>query len=570
MPELRRLRCLPGQRTLAAIALLVITSIATPTWSAQDTSSSVSDSADSAYDILVGFFAFDGSQFAIAARHFLHAAQVHPDVQIAEYAMRSALLADDEETALAAGKLWSRLAPNDLVSIEFRVRAYSRLGAIEPAVDELDHLRQLSVSDGYHGYLPLLPLLFRDPSNLLSIKLMQALVQRHKHDVYAHFAMADLATRFRLHELSLSESRWALDIQADFSPAAVQHASSLQMLGRSDEAVEHLFRFLQSSPSDLQVRAYYARLLASLGQLVESYAQYLILAELDSENEDYIYSLARMSYELDDYDAAWRYFLEMVVRGERSEEAKFMLGKIEEKHNKIDTAISWYRSVGPSQFFFDSQVRATELFVEKGQYDVALATIAELRESNPVGHLADVILLEGQILVAAGRFDDAYALYTRHLDGPPRQHAELLHARALLSREKGNHSAFRQDLLAALEIDEDHHSSLIELGMAMVAESLFEQATVYLKHALSLEPTDPSALTSYGWLQLRMGQYASALTYLEHAARLDDDPLISAYLGEALWKTGSLDRARMTWHQGLANAPDNALLNTLIQGQRLP
>ncbi|NOX27844.1 MAG: tetratricopeptide repeat protein [Gammaproteobacteria bacterium] len=586
MPKLKWTKRYPAQsiaRRITFVIGLIMALLATPIWSDQSdadesllvTSTVSANNAtqakvDSAYDLLVGFLAFDSGEFDIAAIHFFRAAQTNPEVQLAEYAMRAALLADDRKTALAAGKLWARLDPDDQMAIEFRIRAYSRLAAIEPAVDELDRLRQLSVGDGYHGYLPLLPLLFRDPSNLVSIKLMQGLVQRHQYDVYAHFAMADLATRFRLYELSISESRWALDIQPDFSPAAVQYASSLQLLNRSDEAVDHLFKFLRSYPDDLQVRAYYARLLAGLDQLVESFAQYLILTEYDNENEDYIYALAQMAYRLDDYDAAWRYYLELIVRGERGEEAKYMLGKIEEENSKIDTAISWYRSVGASQFFFESQVRAAELFVSKGQYNVALSAIAELRESNPVGHFADVLILEGTTLVIAGRADEAYELYTRHFDGPPRQHAALLHARALLSRDRGNREGFRDDLMAALDIDEEHHSSLLELGMAMVADERYDQATSYLGRALLLEPSDPSTLTGYGWLQLRLGKHVSAVSYLEKASRLDDDPLISAYLGEALWKAGSMDRARMTWHKGLVNAPGNKLLNTLIQGYETP
>ena len=566
MSKTRRLRYFSALLTAVVVALIVI---ATPAWSAQS-ARQVSNSSASSHDILIAFLAFDREQYDVAARHFLHVAQAHPDVQIAEYAMRSALLADDRERAIAAGQLWSRLDSDNPVSIEFRVRAYSRLAAIEPAVDELDRLRQLSIGDGYHGYLPLLPLLFRDPSNLISIKLMQGLVQRHKHDVYAHFAMSDLATRFRLHELALSSSRWALDIQADFSPAVVQHASSLRMLNRGEEAVDYLFRFLQKFPADEQVRAYYARLLIGLNQLLESYAQYLILSEQNNSNEDYIYALAKIAYKLEDFDAAWRYSLELVVRGERSEEAKFMLGKIEEQNGNIDTAVSWYRAIGPSQFFFDGQVRAAELFVEKGNFPAALAAIRELRESNPVGHLADVILLEGETLVTAGRANEAYKLYTEYLDGPPRQQAELLHARALLSRDMGNQDAFVRDLVEALATDEDHHPSLLDLGVALASNKSYQEATAYLSHALELRPDDAQTLAHYGWLQLRLGQYSSALSYLERADQLDDDPLISAYLGEALWKTGSLDKARVTWHRGLASAPDDVLLNSLIQGYQLP
>jgi len=143
MSETRRLRC---SYALLAAAIFVSILIATPAWSTQSApqlAGPTSGSDSTAYDLLVGFFAFDGDQFDVAARHFFRAAQAQPNAQIAEYAMRSALLANDDKTAIAAGQLWSRLDSDNPVSIEFRVRAYSRLAAIEPAIDELDRLRHL-------------------------------------------------------------------------------------------------------------------------------------------------------------------------------------------------------------------------------------------------------------------------------------------------------------------------------------------------------------------------------------------------------------------------------------------
>lgn len=528
-------------------------------------SEAASIASDTVYDLLVGFFAFKNEQYSAAAQHFLSAAQVHPNAAIAEYAMRAALLADDEDKAIAAGQLWSRVDEGNPVSVEFRIRAYSRLAAIEPAIDELERLRQLSAGDGYHGFLPLLPLLFRDPSNLISVKLMQGLVERHQHDVYAHFAMADLAMRFRLPQLVMSASQRALHIQPNFSPAAMQYASALQSLRQKDKALDYLDQYLQEYPRDEQVRAYYARLLGELDLRAESYAQYLILSEHNRANEDYVYALAHMAFEFEDYDTAWRYFLELVVRGERSEEAKFMLGKIDESIGNIATAISWYSAVGPSQFFFDGQVRAVQLLVKSGNYDAARAAIHALRESNPVGRLTELILLEGSALVAAGRAEEAYRLYTEYLDGPPKRHAELLYARAVLSRDGGDRVAYRKDLQEVLVFDDEHYASLRDLALELIADRQFEQASRYMQRALDLRPDDPQTLASYGWLQLSLGQYSMALSYLERAAELADDPSILAHLGEALWQSGRVERARLVWHRGLAKAPDDKRLNALIR-----
>lgn len=568
MQELRRLKCLPMLRSavfVLAFSCVILPIYAEETDSAEYLSQNASASGDTTSDLIIAFIAFESEEFALAAKHFLNAAQVQPDASIAEFAMRSALLADDKDSAIAAGKLWSRVDEANPVSIEFRIRAYSRMAAVDAAVDELERLRQLSTGDGYHGFLPLLPLLFRDPSNLISIKLMQGLVERHKHDVYAHFAMADLAMRFRLHELALSSSLWALQIDPDFGPAAMQYASSLQFLNKTDQALDHLFEFISSHPDDEQVRSYYARLLNGQGQSVEAYAQYLILSERDRSNEDYIYALAKMAYQFEDYDAAWRYYLELVIIGERGEEAKFMLGKIDELTGNLEKAISWYSSVGPSQFFFDGHVRAVQLLAQTGQHDVALAAMQKLYDANPVGRFTDLILLEGSILVAANREHDAYKLYTDHFDGPPRRHAELLYARALLARDMGNDIAYRRDLKEVLVIDEDHHAGLVDLALVFINDTLFEQATLYLQRALDLYPDDARTLANYGWLQMRMGEYSQALSYLEKAAALADDPIIFAYLGETHWEMGSLEQARLIWHRGLAKSPANERLIGLIR-----
>ncbi len=545
--------------------LVLLFSLGSVTTYAEDRAPVRPASSDLTYNLLVGFIAFESEKYDLAATHFLSAAQVRPNVSIAEYAMRSALLADDKANALAAGKLWSRIDNANPVSIEFRIRAYSRLAEVEPAIDELERLRQLSVADGYNGFLPLLPLLFRDPSNLISIKLMQGLVERHKHNVYAHFALADLAMRFRLHELALSSSRWALQIQPDFSPAVMQYATSLQFLNRADEALKYLYQHLVDHPDQENVRSYYARLLDTYGHPLESYGQYLKLAEANSANEDYIYALAKMAYRLEDYDAAWRYYLELVVRGSRGEEAKLMLGKIDEINGKPEKAISWYAAIGPSQFFFDGQKRAAQLLAKSGRFDAALTTVKKMQEQNPVGHFTDLLLLEGSILVSANRHRDAYDLYTSYFDGPPRRHAELLYARALLARDMGDNAAYYRDLEHVLLIDEEHQASLVEIAKAFVDQAKYDEALLYLQRAVDLYPDDSRALADYGWLQKQLGRLPTALSYLERAAEIDDDPIIFVYLGETQREMGYPDKARLTWHRGLAKSPENKQLISLIR-----
>lgn len=517
------------------------------------------------YDVLVAFIAFERQDYAVASRHFLRAAQVVPRAELAEYAMRSALLAEDSDTVAAAGALWSQQDDGNPVSVEFRVRAYSQLRLIEAAVDELDRLRELNVDNGLGGYLALLPVLFRDPGNVISVTLMERLAERYPTDVNAQFAMADLATRFRLLETAIEYCDRALRLQPDYALAASMKASVLGMLQRNDEALAYLEQFLHHFPASEHTRAHYARLLADLGRQTESYAQYQRLAQQNPAEEDYIYLLAELAVELGDFDAAWAYYLELIVRGERSEEAKFMLGEIEERKGEIATAISWYSAVGAGQYYVDAQLKAAQLLAVSGNTRAALAKLDELRDANPIGRLTDVLLAEGDLLVTAGRLQQARDLYSRHLDGPPQQHVEMLYARAQVARQAGNKNDHERDLLEVLRTDDAHHPSLLDLGMAMTEQARYREAMDYLSRALELAPEHAKTLASYGWLQFLMGRTAEAVSYLERAAGLDSDPQTMAHLGEALWTHGKRELARLVWHRGLALAPNDPLLNDMIR-----
>jgi tetratricopeptide (TPR) repeat protein len=67
-------------------------------------------------------------------------------------------------------------------------------------------------------------------------------------------------------------------------------------------------------------------------------------------------------------------------------------------------------------------------------------------------------------------------------------------------------------------------------------------------------------MDSLGWVYFRLGDLPNAIEYLRRAYEIQADPEIAAHLGEALWKQGQQEEAKLIWEQALKAYPENDVL----------
>ena len=110
-----------------------------------------------------------------------------------------------------------------------------------------------------------------------------------------------------------------------------------------------------------------------------------------------------------------------------------------------------------------------------------------------------------------------------------------------------------QAFLKALDLNPDDAVTLNYIGYWWADENRrLDEALVFVRRAVELQPASGYFADSLGWVYFRMGRYEEAVDWLEKAIQLaPTDPLISDHLGDAYWKVGRRLEARYKWQHAL-------------------
>jgi arylsulfatase A-like enzyme/Flp pilus assembly protein TadD len=107
--------------------------------------------------------------------------------------------------------------------------------------------------------------------------------------------------------------------------------------------------------------------------------------------------------------------------------------------------------------------------------------------------------------------------------------------------------------------------NLLHNAMLASDDNRSSDARQFLKKALQLDPTSPTALRQLGELELAAGDFAKAAVHLKRACELRPDDSTAAFeLGEALEKTGNWPGARDALESSLKLAPSQMSARLLL------
>ena len=122
------------------------------------------------------------------------------------------------------------------------------------------------------------------------------------------------------------------------------------------------------------------------------------------------------------------------------------------------------------------------------------------------------------------------------------------------------------DLKFILKTEPNNAHALNALGFTLADQTdRYEEAYVYIKRAIEINPDDPAIIDSWGWIHYRLGEYDKAIELLRKALSRLDDAEIASHLGEVLWVTGRRDEARSVWQKALKKSPDAPSLLSVMQ-----
>ncbi|MFC1668504.1 tetratricopeptide repeat protein [Chlamydiota bacterium] len=125
----------------------------------------------------------------------------------------------------------------------------------------------------------------------------------------------------------------------------------------------------------------------------------------------------------------------------------------------------------------------------------------------------------------------------------------------------------QKTFLKIIDDNPNHADAYNYLGYLWIEKGInLNQAIIFIKKALSLEPENGEYLDSLGWALYKKGNVEEALYYLKKAyQKIPSDAVIAYHLGEAFLKAGDWKNAVKTWYNSLENDPTNVPLQKRIQ-----
>ncbi len=175
---------------------------------------------------------------------------------------------------------------------------------------------------------------------------------------------------------------------------------------------------------------------------------------------------------------------------------------------------------------------------------------------------ADVRMNLGNVLAAAGAFEDALAAYDAAGDGP-----EPLYNAGLMLMRAGRHTEALDRFRRAREAAREHAGAALGEAEALRQSGRPADARRLLNEIVAARPDDAAAHVNLSAVALELGDKPAALEHAEKAARLAPGMIEAEFnLGVALQASGDADAAVRQYRRVLALAPGHAAA-ALNQGE---
>ncbi len=516
------------------------------------------------YKLLLAEIAGHRGMLDTSIEYYLDLARHTRDHRIAERTARIAVYARDDAAALAAARLWVELDPRNPDPHQVLAIMKLRAGDLEQSAEHLQDIFAYSEGEADEKLWMIANLLGSEKDKDAVLEVMEKLVASQDSSPGALYAFAHVAARLEDLERSRELLEDTLALAPDNDNAALSYISILQRMGREQEALSWLEKKLaMNGENDFNLRMAYARLLMEVRQFGKALDQFELLVDREPENIDVLYALGLLYLQSNRLEEAETLFRKLSAQEHLTDTSNYYLGRIAEEKRLYDEAGAWYQGVYKGEHYFDAQVRLAMLLARKGQVDEARNHLQSIRSRS--GQQALVIVqAEGDLLIQAGRYEEAIGVYTEALEDG--YNPDLLYARAMAAEKTGRLDLLEQDLRSILEREPDHAQALNALGYTL-ADATDRHAEAYelIRKALELRPNDFYILDSMGWVLYRLGRLDEAIDYLRKALNIRQDPEIAAHLGEVLWVRGEREQAKEVWETALRQTPEDTRLLDVIE-----
>ncbi|MEH6551443.1 MAG: tetratricopeptide repeat protein [Pseudomonadales bacterium] len=517
-------------------------------------------SEEALLDLLVAEIAGQRGNFEEALPRYQRQAVATRDTEIVARAAQMASYIGTNKEALESSSLWLEIEPESTEAAALYTSALIREGRILEAIDSIESKLDEGEEVNFTA-LAANSLELSDKEIKAVLERFTELMTRYPHNTSLQLGRAILVSRFDPEE-ALQTARQVRADDPDSEHAIGLEANFLIQLGRKDEALQVLQLAIDDGAgSGLQLQ--YARLV-SQKDMIKARSLLMDLLEQQPGNGEVIYSLAVLNRELGLYGDADNFYHQLIHYARYESEGHYYLGLLAQRKGLLDLAAGHYEMVQADSHFLPAMQKLAAIRVNDNQVSEFSEFLQRQRLRYPDFSI-ELYLLESSVLMSTENYPKTHQILSSALQQYP-DDTELLYARSLVSDKRGDFPLLESDLNVILSSDPDNAMVLNALGYSLSNHTQrYDEALAMIQRSLKLEPGEPAALDSLGWVYFKMGKLPSAILYLTEAYKRSPDPEIAAHLGEALWASGHPEQAKKLWQDALTEAPEHPVLRDTIR-----
>ena len=516
---------------------------------------------ESIYPLLLAEFALRNKQYSLALENYLGQSAILEDAGVSSLTTKLAQFLNDDKAALQAARQWVMLEPQ---SLEANQIIANLLGRNKQPLEAFPYMTTVLRKGGKVNFTALAITAIRLDQNIQLETLMQLgnLLNEFPDNIELKLAQSIVLKEQQRYSEALRQIRDILKTEPYQLQAIVLEADISQRMGKRN-SFTRILKTLQQQPENHRLRIQYAHLLATT-DINAARKQFAILVNYRPNNPDILYSYALINWEMKDFDAASKSFLQLLSMDKHSNEAHFYLGRYTESKGDLQAALKHYLKVTLGPHFVAASHRLGSIWANQGEISELASHFEQLRKNNPSAH-ARLFLIEAETLLKQQFLNEAITVLSKGIRMFPNG-INLRYARSLIGEKLGNIVLMERDLRAIIAQDPNNTSALNALGYGLTIHThRYQEAYKLLQRAIRISPDEPAILDSLGWVQFRLGMKNKALNNLQRAHESFPDPEISAHLGEVLWSLGYKSESTSILKKSLKKSPNNIILLEVIR-----
>jgi tetratricopeptide (TPR) repeat protein len=514
--------------------------------------------AEFVYKYLLGEIAGQRGELSLASQLFLDLAKQTRDPRLAERAAKVAAYANQPALALHASTLWTELDPNSIEAQQAASQLLVASGNLKEAKPQIKKL--LAKEDTRaNGFLYLNTLLSKQKDKQEVLEVVQELAKPYPKLPEAHFAIAQAAFFADKPDIAKAALETADKHRPGWETGAQMQAQIL-FKESPDKALDFYKTFLKKYPNANDIRMAYAKTLVSQKKTEEAKPEFIRLVDSSKGSPEVSAVVGLLSLESAEYKMADQYFEQALKGGfKEPDQLHLYLGRSAERQKDDARALTWYDKIQPGEFYLDGRLSAAGVIARTKGVDAAIAMLDEVNDLT-VEQQTVVIQTEVNLLSQAKRYQDAFDLVEKAVNNMPNS-PELIYDYAMTAERIGKLDIMEVELYKLIKMRPDYAAAYNALGYSYADRNIkLVEAKALIETALKLSPNDHYIMDSLGWVYFRLGDLPNAIEYLRKAYEIQADPEIAAHLGEALWKQGQQEEAKIIWEQALKAFPENDVL----------